>query len=160
MKFYASEHTLGPFGQKVYDSFSPEDQKVIDEIAIKIRKKFAMNRESILIDFDGTIVEHKFPEIGLPMHRAFEVLKKLKDKYFIILWTCRENRIDGRKYLDEAVEFCRQNGIVFDAVNETILENDFRDYECPRRKPHVYAVIDDRNLGGFHGWDWVESELL
>ena len=117
-------------------------------------------KKCILVDFDGTIVQHQFPDIGLPQNRAFEVLKRLQEKYYICLWTCRENKKDGRKYLDEAVEFCKQNGIVFDAINQGIEELDFRDYECPRRKPHVHAVIDDRNLGGFHGWDWVEQELL
>ena len=63
----------------------------------------------LAIDFDGTIVESKYPDIGKPMLFAFETLKKLQEKGFIlILWTYRRG-----KHLDEAVKFCRNHGIGF-----------------------------------------------
>ena len=116
------------------------------------------------IDFDGTLVEHRFPHIGEPLPHAFEVLKELQDHgYKLILWTCRENvgsKID-KQYLTDAVNFCKENGVEFDAVNETILDFDFRaDYDCEKRKPHATWHIDDRNLGGFMGWQAVREILI
>lgn len=119
---------------------------------------------AILIDFDGTIVEHKFPKIGKPMPQAFEVLKELQEAgWKLILWTCREDvgYLINRQYLKEAVDFCKENGIEFDAVNETLLEFDFRsDFDCLKRKPHVSFVIDDLNLGGFPGWEAIREILI
>lgn len=122
-----------------------------------------MNLGTITIDFDGTIVEHKFPKIGDPLPLAFEVLKELKEAgWKLILWTCRENEgyNINRQFLKEAVDFCLENGVEFDAVNETILENDFREGRCIMRKPHAAYHIDDRNLGGFPGWDVVRKIIL
>lgn len=117
----------------------------------------------LLIDFDGTIVEHCFPKIGTPLVGAFETLIDLKKAgYKLVLWTCREDygfKID-KQYLTAAVNFCRENGVEFDAVNETLLEEDFRPEDCIKRKPYSHWNIDDRNLGGFPGWDWVRSLLL
>lgn len=116
--------------------------------------------KSLLIDFDGTVVKHEFPRIGAPMHDAFRVMKRLKEAgYRLILWTCREDEDERHRYLTEAVDFCRKNGIEFDAVNEGHEADEFRP-PGKRRKPHVHAVIDDRNLGGFPGWDVVEQVLL
>ncbi|PKP36472.1 MAG: hydrolase, partial [Bacteroidetes bacterium HGW-Bacteroidetes-15] len=57
----------------------------------------------VAVDFDGTIVENKFPSIGKPMLFAFETLKAMKDRgMLLILWTVRKG-----KELDEAIEFCR-----------------------------------------------------
>jgi hypothetical protein len=106
----------------------------------------------IAVDFDGTIVEHKFPEIGEIIPMAFEVLKEWQGNgHKLILWTCRNNTdpaLKGRKVLDEAIEFCKAKGLVFDAVNENIKGLGF----CP--KPKVYAdwYIDDRANKGFVEW--------
>ena len=59
----------------------------------------------IAVDFDGTIVEHRYPKIGREKPFAIETLKKLrKDGHQLILWTVREGRL-----LDEAVEFSQTN---------------------------------------------------
>jgi histidinol phosphatase-like enzyme len=119
--------------------------------------------EVVLIDFDGTVVEHCFPRIGEPLPGAFEVLKELKEAgYKLILWTCREDfgHNINQQYLKEAIEFCRENGVEFDAVNETLEEYDFRPEKCIKRKPHAHWCIDDRNLGGFPGWDVVREVLI
>lgn len=75
----------------------------------------------IAVDFDGTLCEHRFPDIGetKPVHRkVIEYIKFAKKKgATIILWTCREDLPD-RKYLSEAVEWCKQNYIPIDFVNE------------------------------------------
>jgi hydroxymethylpyrimidine pyrophosphatase-like HAD family hydrolase len=114
---------------------------------------------TIFIDFDGTIVEHDFPEIGKPLDGAFDTMLSLKEAgYKLVLWTCREDQPE-RAYLSEAVEFCNKNGIEFDSVNDTLLWDEFRKGEL-KRKPYYDYCIDDRNLGGFLGWDWVRQELL
>ena len=62
----------------------------------------------IAVDFDGTIVEHRYPEIGREIPFAVETLKKLiEDRHQLILWSVREGRL-----LDEAVEWCRQRGVL------------------------------------------------
>jgi sugar phosphate isomerase/epimerase len=117
----------------------------------------------VKVDFDGTIVEHQFPAIGEPLEEAFETLKDLKAAgYVLILWTCREDscRYPHKQYLKEAVEFCRKNGVEFDAVNEAIQEEDFRDDDFKLRKPYAHYHIDDKNLGGFPGWKIVRKVLL
>ena len=74
----------------------------------------------IAVDFDGTIVEHRYPEIGREIPFAVETLKKLiEDRHQLILWSVREGRL-----LDEAVEWCRQRGVEFYAVNKDFPEED------------------------------------
>ena len=76
------------------------------------------NRLTIAVDFDGTIVEDAYPKIGKPRIFAFETLKKLQqDGHRLILWTYRH----GTR-LQEAVDFCRSNGIEFYAVNASFPE--------------------------------------
>jgi len=74
----------------------------------------------IAVDFDGTIVEDAYPKIGKPRLFAFETLKQLQgDGHRLILWTYRK----GIR-LQEAVEFCRKNGIEFYAVNHSFPEEE------------------------------------
>ena len=71
------------------------------------------DRLTIAVDFDGTIVEDQYPKIGKPKLFAFETLRELQEKgHRLILWTYRNG-----KTLDDAVAFCKQNGIQFYAVN-------------------------------------------
>jgi hypothetical protein len=103
----------------------------------------------IAIDFDGTIVEHKYPQIGKEQLFAFETLKKLiAQKHQLILWTYRAG-----KELDEAIEFCRERGVEFYAVNKNFPE-EYYDGSISR-KIDADVYIDDRNLGGFPGWTAV-----
>lgn len=108
----------------------------------------------LAIDFDGTIVENKYPGIGKPKLFAFETLKKLQKKGFVlILWTYR----DGER-LEEAVEFCRKKGLEFYAVNKSYPEEEYT--EEISRKINADIFIDDRNIGGFLGWGEIYRELL
>ena len=103
----------------------------------------------IAVDFDGTIVEHEYPEIGKEKLFAFQTLKELeKLGAMLILWTFRTG-----KELDEAVEYCRKNGIVFYAVNKNYPEEIFD--ENVSRKINADIYIDDKNIGGFPGWSGV-----
>ncbi len=107
----------------------------------------------IAIDFDGTIVEDKYPDIGKPLMFAFETMKKMQeDGHRLVLWTYRK----GKK-LDEAVEFCKKNGIEFYAVNKNFVEEDYTP-DVPRKlKADIF--IDDRNIGGFIGWGRIYQIL-
>jgi hypothetical protein len=107
----------------------------------------------IAVDFDGTIVEHEYPEIGKEMLFAFLTLKELNKKGArLILWTFRSG-----KELEEAVEFCRKNGVEFYAVNKNYPEEVMND--TVSRKIDADIFIDDRNLGGFPGWSEVWQML-
>lgn len=107
----------------------------------------------IAIDFDGTIVEDAYPGIGKPMLFAFETMIELqKKKHQLILWTYRSGR-----ELDEAVEFCRKNGVEFYAINQSYPEEVY-DPETSR-KIHAHVFIDDRNIGGFLGWSRIWQML-
>jgi len=100
----------------------------------------------IAVDFDGTIVEHEYPSIGKEKLFAFRTLKELEKKGArLILWTFRVG-----KELDEAVEFCRKNGIEFYAVNKNYPEEVID--ESTSRKIDADIYIDDKNIGGFPGW--------
>lgn len=112
------------------------------------------NKNSLIIavDFDGTIVEDEYPKIGKPMVFAFETMEKLQqDGHRLILWTYRS----GRK-LKEAVEFCRENGIEFYAVNESY---DKEELDGISRKINADIFVDDRNIGGFIGWGEVYHKI-
>lgn len=103
----------------------------------------------IAVDFDGTIVEHEYPAIGKTKLYAFETLKQLqKQGHQLILWTYRAG-----EYEREAVEFCRQNGIEFYAVNKNNPDEVFDD--TISRKIYADIYIDDRNIGGFLGWSKI-----
>ena len=67
---------------------------------------------NIAVDFDGTIVEHRYPEIGEEIPFAIDTLKMLiQDRHNLILWTVREGKL-----LEEAIEWCRKRGVEFYAV--------------------------------------------
>ena len=103
---------------------------------------------TIAVDFDGTIVEHRYPEIGQEIPFAIETLKMLiKDRHRLILWTVRE----GEK-LREAVEWCRQRGVEFYAINRDYPEETTANNQHFSRKIKADYFIDDSNLGGLPDW--------
>lgn len=115
---------------------------------------FSANNPKIAIDFDGTIVESKYPDIGKPKMFAFDTLKKLQDKgYILILWTFRYG-----KELDEAVEFCKDNGIEFYAVNESYPGEEYKTGKMSR-KIDVDIFVDDRNVGGMLSWGEIYQKI-
>jgi len=109
---------------------------------------------TIAVDFDGTIVEDDYPKIGKPVIFAFDTLKALQaNGHRIILWTYRRGEA-----LDSAIQFCKNNGITFYAVNKSFPEEDF-DPESSRK---IYAdlFIDDRNIGGLMSWGEIYKLLI
>mgnify|MGYP000847459025 CR=1 FL=1 len=103
----------------------------------------------IAVDFDGTIVQHKYPKIGKEIPYAIKTLKLLVQKgHKLILWTYRSG-----KELHEAVQYCEERGLVFHAVN-----NDFDGEEFDNtysRKIYADIYIDDRNISGIPSWDEI-----
>lgn len=111
------------------------------------------NSKVLAIDFDGTIVEHKYPAIGKEMLFAFATLKALQNKgHKLILWTIRTGDL-----LQEAVDYCKTNGIEFYAVNKNYPEEVLD--EKTSRKLNADIFIDDRMIGGFIGWSEVWQSL-
>ncbi len=108
----------------------------------------------IAIDFDGTIVEHQYPRIGRPIDNAIEVIKKLEAAgHTLILWTYRSGDT-----LQDAVEYCKGEGIVFYAVNANAPNEEWKDGDS--RLINADVFIDDRNVGGLMPWLEVERLLL
>lgn len=102
----------------------------------------------LAIDFDGTLCEDRFPEIGAANDRLISALIKFKEerpgvKY--VLWTCRDNNTPER-YLDRAVEFCEKHGLKFDAVNENLPEVQAMFGNNDTRKVYADRYLDDKNI--------------
>ena len=97
------------------------------------------------IDFDGTIVEDRYPEIGElkpEAQRFIEELQRRDDKW--ILWTMRAGR-----YLNEAEDFLYKHDLIPDAVNDNLPEVKAKWPGNPNpRKIFADVYIDDRNEGG------------
>lgn len=105
----------------------------------------------IAVDFDGTIVEHRYPSMGKEIPFAIETLCRLSEEgHRLILWTVREGEL-----LDEAVEFCRKRGLEFYAVNCDYPEEERETNRHFTRKIKADMWIDDRNLGGLPDWGTV-----
>lgn len=102
----------------------------------------------IAVDFDGTIVEHKYPAIGKEIPFAIDTLKKLaEEQHRLILWTVRNGML-----LEEAVDYCRERGLEFYAVNRNYPEENIGHEVAYSRKLQVDVWIDDRNIGGLPDW--------
>lgn len=105
---------------------------------------------TIAVDFDGTIVTHNYPDIGKEIPFAIETLKMLiKDHHRLILWSVREGDL-----LQEAVDWCKERGVEFWAVNKDYPEekSDNNNYS---RKIKADYFIDDRNIGGLPDWGQI-----
>lgn len=92
----------------------------------------------IAVDFDGTLVENKFPEVGninWPVWSAIHAAKQRGAK--IILWTSRTG-----ESLEHAVEFCYKHGLTFDAINDNLPEVKALGWDA--RKVFATYYIDDR----------------
>jgi hydroxymethylpyrimidine pyrophosphatase-like HAD family hydrolase len=99
----------------------------------------------ICVDFDGTIVTHEYPKIGNLVPGAIETLKELQQaKVKIILLTMRGTiPFNNRNLLQEAVDFCAEQGLVLDAVNDNPWFSDWTN----SRKVYGQKYIDDSAVG-------------
>ena len=106
---------------------------------------------TIAVDFDGTIVENRYPDIGKEIPFATETLRILiKEHHKLILWSVREG-----KSLDEAVNWCKERGVEFYAVNKDYPEEKIENNNNFSRKIKADIFIDDRNIGGLPDWGTI-----
>lgn len=120
-----------------------------------------MQRHAVAIDFDGTLAITDYPIIVEPIPEAVKFVKACHAAdVAVILWTCRTD-----EHLDMALEWCQQQGLWFDAVNENLGEWTeeysvlFPDVEPDCRKICADIYIDDRNMGGTDwakAWEWLK----
>lgn len=98
-------------------------------------------KKSVLaIDFDGTIVENAYPNLGQPNPGAIEVLRELLDKgYRLLLFTMREGEA-----LQQAVVYCNGNNIDFLGINENPEQ---AEWAPTSRKVFANLYIDDAGAG-------------
>ena len=103
---------------------------------------------TIAVDFDGTIVTHEYPKIGKEIPFAIQTLKMLQqDGHKLILWSVRKDKL-----LEDAVQWCRERGLEFYAVNKEYPEEEMQNNNYYSRKLKVDLWIDDRNVGGLPDW--------
>jgi hypothetical protein len=92
------------------------------------------------VDFDGTLCDDRWPDIGSPNRRLIEHLKNLRTVgNELILNTMREDNL-----LDAAVEWCAGYGLYFDAVNDNLPRMKAK-YNNNPRKIFADVYVDDRN---------------
>jgi histidinol phosphatase-like enzyme len=95
----------------------------------------------VAVDFDGTIVEDNFPEIGKEKPGMIDMLKALQSKGVkLILWTSRDH-----DQLQAAVDYCKRAGLNFDAVNENLPEVRAM-FNNDTRKVYADLYIDDKGI--------------
>lgn len=93
------------------------------------------------VDFDGTLCKNAWPNIGKPHTHTIEWLKELKkNDCKLILWTCREG-MD----LVNAIVWCADQGLFFDAVNDN-LEEYKKKFGNNSRKIFADYYVDDKSL--------------
>jgi hypothetical protein len=98
----------------------------------------------IAIDFDGTIVEHRFPKIGDPVPGAFAWMRQFQEAGArLVLWTMRSDCEQiGGDLLKEAVDFCREQGVEFYGINTQPEQLEW----TTSPKAHCQIFIDDHAL--------------
>lgn len=111
----------------------------------------------IAVDFDGTLCEHRFPEIGREVPQAFRYLREFSEQGArLILHTMRSDRPAslsadpgpegvpaGRLFLTEAVDWCAERGIFFWSVNSNPEQHTW----TSSPKPYAHLYIDDAAFG-------------
>jgi hypothetical protein len=118
-----------------------------------------MKYNIIAVDLDGILCEDNYSYTPVPIYRAFKVILEFKRRGGkVILWTCRAG-----EDLREAVDFCKENFLKFDAINENDpehLKEWFKNHPDSSISPKIYAdmYIDDKGNTGIN-WDNIEKML-
>ena len=98
-------------------------------------------QKTYAIDFDGTLCENIYPNIGYAKQDVINYVKQLQSAgNKVILWTCRTG-----ENLEEAISWCKDKGIEFDGVNEN-LEEIINTYGSDTRKIVADVYVDDKAL--------------
>lgn len=97
----------------------------------------------VCIDFDGTIVDHRYPDIGEPVPGAIKWLRKLQSSgALLILYTMRADD-PGRELLSDAVRYLQEEGIELFGINR----NPHQDSWTSSPKAYGELYIDDAAFG-------------
>lgn len=101
-----------------------------------------MEKKYFAIDFDGTLYKGgEYGNIGSPNWEIINACKKLQSKgHCLILNTCREN-----EDLQEAIDWCKDKGLLFDYINENCPEL-INKWKKDSRKIGADYYLDDRNI--------------
>ena len=119
----------------------------------------------IAVDFDGTVVEHRFPDIGKDIPAAVTTLRELVAQgHKLILWTVRgeTNKLSKKvNFLEPAVKWYKERSIELWGVNK----NPGQKYWSGSLKAHADLFIDDMALGaplknGCIDWSVVSAYLF
>ena len=98
----------------------------------------------ICVDFDGTIVDHRFPEIGKPVPEAIKWLKRIHQAGGkLILYTMRSDSERMGNLLSQAVEYLKSEGVELFGINNNPTQASWTS------SPKVYGelYIDDAAFG-------------
>jgi len=92
----------------------------------------------IAVDFDGTCVEHRFPEVGPDAPHSVEVLKEMCYDHDLILYTMR-----SRGYLQDATDWFKKHKIRLAGIQYSPGQTDW----TSSNKCYANLYIDDAALG-------------
>lgn len=122
------------------ESDDPEAAEACRMALRTLHGRAAVGRYTIAVDFDGTLCENNFPEIGEPRTDIIAFLRILRNDYGVrlILNTCRVE-----KRLREAEDWCRRHRLTFDEVNKNLPEH-IAFFGSDTRKIFADEIWDDR----------------
>ena len=102
---------------------------------------------TIAVDFDGTLCEYAFPEIGKQTEEQKMLMSKLIELrecgHKLILYTCRGDN-DEYPCLTQAVEWCEKRGLEFDSINCNVPGFIKKSGSSP--KPVADLYLDDKAM--------------
>lgn len=116
-------------------------------VTANIKKPREKEKLTIAVDFDGTLCNYSFPDIGEQTADQKLLIERLiqlkKEGHKLILYTCRG---DNEQYpcLSDAVEWCSERGLYFDSINENVA--DFIKKSGPSPKPVADIYLDDKAI--------------
>lgn len=111
-----------------------------------------MNFQVIAVDFDNTLALTDYPTILKPNEPLIRYLiNQRRQGTKVILWTCRCG-----DDLDAAVEWCAQQGLMFDAVNDNIPEA-VATFGDNSRKIYADFYVDDKAIQFYRPVEWDEE---
>lgn len=93
----------------------------------------------LAVDFDGTLVKHRYPKIGEPLEDGIKFLISLQKNHGVKIYL---DTMRSDKELQEAVDFCKEKGLEFDSVGPH--KSQYR--WTNSKKCHADYSIDDRNI--------------
>lgn len=106
-------------------------------------------KKSLVLDFDGTIVDHCFPDIGPIKPGAIEAITRLRTKFHIIISSARNSSVfESRSSHDEMVKFIQENNIPHDQIDDGSFG-----------KLPAIAYIDDRAVEFKDNWLEIASRF-